>query len=161
MADIQTQLPVKLTDGINTAAITSGSAIRVDGSTVTQPVSISGTVSTVAGEISTGVVASASDATATANGSVGSITYTVTAGKTLFLKQVFASASGGPCKVVVEYGATPTIVAVGFFSAAVPYINFFFAQPIPVSAGTTVTVAITNNAGAAQDVYATIFGIEQ
>ena len=30
MADIQTQLPVKLTDNTNTAAITAGSALKVD-----------------------------------------------------------------------------------------------------------------------------------
>jgi len=214
--DIQTQMPVKLTNGTNTAGITGSNAlqvdlsqtgvntnaIKVDGSGVTQPVSIaatvgvsgtvavsnfpasqtvsgtvavsnfpatqpvsgtvsvSGTVATTTGEVSTGVVAFAGSSAAVANGAVGTITYTVTSGKTLYLKQILASASGAPCKVVVDYGATPTVVAVGFFSTAVPYLDVTLAQPIPVSSATAVNVKITNTAGVAQDVYATVFGHE-
>jgi hypothetical protein len=39
MSDVQTQLPVKLTDNTYTVGITSGNALIVDGSGVTQPVS--------------------------------------------------------------------------------------------------------------------------
>jgi hypothetical protein len=36
MSNVKSQLPVKLTDDTNTAAITAGSALKVDGSAVTQ-----------------------------------------------------------------------------------------------------------------------------
>lgn len=46
MADIQNQLPVKITDNENTVIVTDDSALKVDGSHVVQP--ISGTVTAVA-----------------------------------------------------------------------------------------------------------------
>lgn len=217
MADIQSQLPVKITDGTNTTAIV-GTALKVDGSAVTQPVSgsvsvsnfpstqniagtgtagtaatgvvtvqgiagavavkvdgsavtqpvsgtvavssVSGTVAVSFGETSSGIVNYASSSTAVANGATGTITYTVTAGKTLYLKGILAASSGAPCKVVVDYGATPTILAVGFYSSAMPYFHYEFPQPVAISASTAVNVKITNNAGSAQDVYATINGHE-
>jgi len=45
MSDVQTQLPVKLTDNTYTVGITSDSALLVDGSNSTQP--ISGTITAV------------------------------------------------------------------------------------------------------------------
>jgi hypothetical protein len=49
---------------------------------------------------------------------------------------------------------------VGFFSSASPFLNVTFPQPILVAATTVVNIKIQNNAGSAQDVYATIFGAE-
>lgn len=132
--------------------IASMTAVKVDGSAVTQPVSF--------GETSSGIVAFQSSSSAVANSSTGTITYTVTSGKTLYLKQIIAAASGGPCKVVVDYGAGPTVIGVVFFSSAIPWAAITFAQPISISASTAVNVKITNNAGASQDVYASIFGHE-
>ena len=213
MADIQTQLPVRITNGSNEVVVTAGNALKVDNSNVTQPVSgsvsvsnfpatqpvsgtvtanagtgtftvggsvsvsnfpttqpvsgtvavssVSGTVSVAAGEVTSGVVVSYGTSTAVASASVGTITYVVTSGKTLYLKQIHASASGGPCRVEVTTGTgSQTTYLVGFFSAANPNYDFTFAQPLAVSAGIAVNVKITNNAGADQDVYATILGHE-
>ncbi len=112
------------------------------------------------GETTTGIVAYYNTATSVANNSTGTITYTVTGGTTLYLKQVICSASGGPTKVVVDYGAGPTRVCVGFTSTANPNYVVTFGQPVAITAGTAVNVKITNQAGAAQDVYATILGHE-
>lgn len=111
-------------------------------------------------EISTGIVASYQTSSAVANGSTGTLTYTVTAGKTLYLKQIIASASGGPCRVQVDYGAGPTLICVGFTSTADPNYVVTFAQPIAIAATTAVNIKIMNNAGAAQDVYGTFIGRE-
>jgi hypothetical protein len=74
---------------------------------------------------------------------------------------VIASSSGAPCKVIVDYGLTPTVVGVGFYSSAMPYLAMEFVQPPALSAGTVVNVKIQNNAGLAQDVYATLMGEER
>lgn len=235
MADIQSQLPVKLTDNTNTAAITGSSAlkvdvsatganataIKVDGSAVTQPVSgtvtanagtgnfsvnvaqVSGnTVSTAAsgiqkvgisdsagsaivlgqttmsasvpvvvasnqgaipvtfGAASSGIITAYFTSSSIANSSTGTLTYTVTGGTTLYLKQIIAASSGGPCKVVVDYGAGPTVICVLFYSSAFPYVSIEFAQPISIAASTNVNIKITNFAGTAQDVYGTFIGQE-
>jgi hypothetical protein len=112
------------------------------------------------GEVATGIVTSFQTATAIANGSTGTLTYTVTVAKTLYLKQIEASASGGPCRVQVDYGAGPTIICVGFTSTAQPNFLITFAQPISIAASTAVNIKILNNAGAAQDVYGTFIGHE-
>jgi hypothetical protein len=98
-----------------------------------------------------------------ANNSTGTISYDRDGLTTTFLlKQVIATSSGAPCKVVITHTAGAATVAVGFYSTASPLINYTFSQPIPVTstAATAVSVAITNNAGPAQDVYATILGEE-
>ena len=120
---------------------------------------VSGTVTT-SNLVTTGIVNSYITSSALANGSTATLSYTVTAGKTLYLKGVFASSSGAPCKVIVDYGAGPTVAAVGFYSTSSPFLSINFAQPISISATTVVNVKIQNNAGAAQDVYATIMGQE-
>ena len=100
-------------------------------------------------------------ASTVANASVGTISYTVTSGKTFYLKGVVASSSGAPCKVVIDYGAGPTVLGVGFYASSSPYLSMQFYQPPAISSGTVVNVKITNNAGSAQDVYATIMGEER
>lgn len=145
----------------------SGNAISLGQQTMAAsvPVTIASnqsalSVNSTPSEVSTGIVAFQNTVTAVANNSTGTVTYTVTAGKTLYLKQIIAAASGGPCKVTVDYGAGPTRVAVLFFSAAQPYVSINFAQPISIAAATAVNVKIQNNAGSAQDVYASIIGRE-
>jgi hypothetical protein len=112
------------------------------------------------GEVATGIVTSFQTASAVANGSTGTLTYTVTAGKTLYLKEIIASASGGPTRVQVDYGVGPTIICVGFTSTAQPNYIVTFAQPVAIPAATAVNIKIMNNAGAAQDVYGTFIGHE-
>ena len=97
-----------------------------------------------------------------ANNSTGTITHTVADGDVFYLKQVTAASSGAPMKVVIQYddGAVTTLTTL-FYSDAVPYIDHTYDQPVPitgVSGGTDVEVVITNRAGPAQDVYATIMG---
>ncbi len=109
---------------------------------------------------STGIVASYATSAALANSSTATLTYTVTTGKTLYWKGIHAASSGGPCKVIIDYGSGPTVVAVGFYSPSVPYFHLSFDQPIAVASGEVCNIKIQNNAGAAQDVYATHFGLE-
>ncbi len=146
----------------------SGS-ISVSNFPATQPISGSVSVSNFPatqvvsfGETSTGVINFYNNAASIASSASGTITYTVTAGKTFYLKQVTASSSGGPCKVVVVTGSGGGAVtqAVVFYSAATLSATIPFAQPIPVSAGTPVNVQVWNLAGAAMDVYASINGHE-
>lgn len=71
MSDVQTQLPVKLTDNTYTVEITSGNALLVDGSSVTQPVQ--------------GTITAVQSGTYTVDGTVTSVpsgTYTVVGGGT-------------------------------------------------------------------------------
>lgn len=70
MADIQTQLPVKVTDGSLTVAITAGSALKVDGSAATQPVSGTVTISPSGTQTIAGTVTSVPSGTQTITGTV-------------------------------------------------------------------------------------------
>lgn len=81
---------------------------------------------------------------------------------TFYLKQIIAASSGAPCKVIVSSAAGSVIHAVGFYSTASPVVDITFAEPIPITSTATdaVTVSIENHAGTAQDVYATIIGVE-
>jgi len=142
----------------------SGS-VSVSNFPTTQPVSISGTISTTQGETASGIVNLSGSVNNVAYNASGTITYTVTNGKTLYLKQIHAAASGGPCKVVTNYGTNnpnnQTQILTSFFSTANPFYDITFAQPIAISSGVAVNVIITNMAGITQDVYASLFGHEQ
>ena len=114
----------------------------------------------VFGEVSTGVVAEYVTESSVASGSTSTtLTYTVPAAVTFYLKQIIASSSGGPCRVQVDYGAGPTIVVVGFYSTTSPNYIVEFAQPIAIATGTTVRIKTQNNAGSAQDLYGFFGGI--
>ena len=133
---------------------------------------VAGTVTTVpsgtqtvagsfaAGEITSGIVHSYNTSATIANASTGTISYTVTTAKTLYLKGVMASSSGGPCKVVVDTGAGPTVLAVGFYAASSPFLSIPFYQPPAIAGDEVVRIKITNSAGSAQDVYGAIMGHE-
>jgi hypothetical protein len=117
VADIQTQLPVKLTDGTNTVAITAQSAAKVDGSAVTQP--ISGTVSiaanqtvtivpsgtqTITGTVTTNADSTVAPGTAPSRALLGGLVYNTAApaptnGQTLALQGDSAGdlPQGKPC----------------------------------------------------------------
>jgi hypothetical protein len=120
----------------------------------------SGTYTTVVVPYATGIVCTYGTVTSVANASTGTVSYTVTVGKTFYLKGVIASSSGAPCKVTVDYGAGPTVVAVGFYAASAPFIEIPFYESPGIAASTVVNVKIQNNAGSAQDVYTTIMGQE-
>jgi hypothetical protein len=107
----------------------------------------------------TGIVVRHNSASNVANASTGTISYTVTAGKTFYLKGIIASSSGAPCKVIVDSNAG--VLGVGFYASSSPYLAMDFAQAPALSAGDVVNVKIMNNAGSAQDVYATIMGEER
>ena len=71
MADIQTQLPIKITDNTYTVAITNASALKVDSSHVTQPVSGSITATPVGTYTVAGTVTSTPSGTYTVAGTGG------------------------------------------------------------------------------------------
>src|SRR5262249_31596273 len=90
--------------------------------------------------------------------------YTVTAGKTLHLTQIEASASGkAKIEVEVETGvATNTFTSyfVQFNSTADPNMSLELTNSISVAAGVRVRVVRTNKDNQAQDLYSTICGYE-
>ena len=100
---------------------------------------------------------------AVANGATVNLDYSVTATKTFSLAQVH-TASSGKMKVVVQTspdGTTFTTQIVGFNSVAHPNADLVFrATPLVTGTGSKVRVAITNLDPQAQDVYATINGVE-
>ena len=116
------------------------------------------------GEVSTGAVLEYSSASSVASSSSAVVTYhSVSNGTTFYVKNVIASASSGPVKVLVEYAAASTgasggTYAVGFFSSANPTVDLSFKQPIAVAGPTFVRVTMRNDALSAQDLYATITG---
>jgi hypothetical protein len=143
----------------------SGSSITLGQTTMASSVPVviasnQSAVSVTFGVTSTGIVASYNTSSAIADGATGTLTYTVTSGKTLYLKQFIAGSSGGPCKVVVDYGAGPTVICVVFYSTTQPFVTIAFEQPISITASTAVNIKITNHAGASQDVYGTLIGVE-
>jgi len=83
--------------------------------------------------------------------------YTVTAAKTLLLKQILASASG---KIKVEVKANAITKFVMFNSTAEPSASTELAQALEVAATLVVRVTITNLEASAMDVYSTIIGNE-
>jgi len=96
-----------------------------------------------------------------ASGSPISHDYTVTALKTLLLKQVWATASGRiKVEVIIDPSGTPLTKFVGFNSTANPNIEIPFYDLIEVAAGLVVRVQITNLDNKAQDVYSTLLGNE-
>jgi hypothetical protein len=122
---------------------------------------VTGTVSTTPGEDTTGIVHQYGTVASVAANSTGTITYTVTAGKTLYLKTVQSSSSGGPCKVQVCVGSTATVIATGFYTSATLERQLFFTQPYAVAAGVVVFLLTQNNANQSQDIYGFINGHEQ
>jgi len=90
--------------------------------------------------------------------------YTVTALKTLNLKQILAAASGKmKAEVKVETGVaagTYNTKAVRFNSTANPLADTLLSVPLVVLAGVKVRITLTNLDNQAQDLYSTIIGTE-
>lgn len=197
MSDVNTGLGVTIfgdgyTGGTGQTALVAAvvnNALKVDNSDVVQP--ISGTITTVpsgtqtvsvdgtvavTGSIfssnvttdATKVVSQYGEVSSVASLSNGDIYYTLAPSKTLYLKGIMASSSGGPCKVIIDHGVlsggtitTGTTIATGFYSSAVPYLMMDFTQSEIITSGVGshgIRVRIINNNPHAQNVYAKIMG---
>lgn len=103
-------------------------------------------------------------AAAIAAGSSSNHDYTVTAGKTLLLRQLESTASGkAKIEVQIESGVATGIFAtkfVQFNSTATPNMHIEIVSPTSVAAGVRVRVIRTNKDNQAQDLYSTISGEE-
>jgi len=90
--------------------------------------------------------------------------YTVSAGKTLILKQIEASASGKmKSEIQIETGVATgvyTTITVQFNSTSVTNLSMHFDDPKQVAAGVRVQIIRTNLDKAPQDLYSTIMGQE-
>lgn len=84
---------------------------------------------------------------------------TVSALDEFYLESILASASAGPCKVIVQNisGAGTATNAVTFFSSANLSSQISFHDTLRFT-DSTVQVCITNKAGDTQSVYANIMG---
>lgn len=197
MSDVNTGLGITIfgdgyTGGTSQTALVAAvvnNALKVDNSGITQPitgtittvpsgtatVSVDGTVA-VSGTVfssnittdATKVVSQYGEVNSVASLSSGDIYYTLAPSTTFYLKGVMASSSGGPCKVIVDYGelsggtiTAGTTIATGFYSSAVPYLLMEFLQAEIITSGINpygVRVRILNNNVNAQNVYAKIMG---
>jgi hypothetical protein len=143
-----TQDNVAISDGTDTLAINTDGSINVNIVSATAGTSINNynTAANVSG------------------GATSNHDYTVTAGKTLMLNQIEASASGKmKIEVQIESGVstnTFTTRFVQFNSTATPIMSIKLNNAISVAAGVRVRVIRTNKEGSSQDLYSTISGIE-
>lgn len=136
----------------------SGTPLAIQGITSGSPV-ITSELETISNTIS---VYNASSNVASTNSSIVTY-YSVSSGTTFLLKEIIASASSGPVKVIVEYAAAATgpssgTYAVGFFSSANPTLAIPFYQPIVITGATYIRVTMRNDSAFSQDLYATIIG---
>lgn len=156
MSDIKVAFPTIITnkdlsDGY-VAQVTSDNALKV-----------TGTINAVPGEVDSGLLCISDDYP-----SLGSTlstvvtTYTVGASSVFYLKGITASASSGPCKVVVEYTNSLDVVlgtlCVGFFSSIMPTLQMSFPATINIPSSCKIRISMTNKSPFSQDVYATIMG---
>lgn len=137
------------------ATVTASNALKVDGSAVTQPVSI--VDAQVANEVhsydtSAGISAAASD------------NHDYTIGNTALLLKSISASSSGKMKIELQVGPVGTLVTKGvwFTTSANPNLDVTFPQPIEVPSASTGTVRIirTNLESSAMDVYSFINGKE-
>jgi hypothetical protein len=127
--------------------------------TATNPLSVAISADIVGTEVGAYNTAAAIAAAATSNH-----VYTVTAGKTLLLKQIEATASGkAKIEVQVETGVATGVYTtkfVQFNSTANPNMSIHLESPISVAAGVRVQIIRTNKDQQAQDLYSTLLGQE-
>lgn len=104
------------------------------------------------------------DATSIAANASDNHDYTVTAGKTLSLRQITSSASGkAKMEVKVETGVATGVFTsyhVEFNSTSSPNMEWKLSDAISVAAGVRVRVTMTNRDNQSQDLYSTISGFE-
>lgn len=147
----------------------SGSPLAIQGITSGAPLAIQGIISgspVITSEIEVtsntiSVYGTSANVASTSSSIVAY--YSVSAGTTFMLKEIIASASSGPVKVIVEYAAASTgassgTYTVGFFSSANPTLAIPFYQPIVATGPTYVRVTMRNDSAFTQDLYATIIG---
>jgi hypothetical protein len=97
-------------------------------------------------------------ATATvAAGATSNHDYTVTTGKTFYLNQIEASASG---KMKIEVKVNGVSKFVQFNSTATPNMHIELESPISAAAGQVVRIIMTNRDNQSDDLYSTICGYE-
>jgi hypothetical protein len=84
--------------GKGTAGTADAGVITVQGINSAYPLNVSALSQT-------GIVVNYNTVSSIADGSTGTVSYTVTAAKTFYLKGIIASSSGAPCKVIIDYGA--------------------------------------------------------
>jgi hypothetical protein len=139
---------VKISDGTDSLAINADGSLNV---VVTS--SVAGTP-----------VCDYNTAAAVAAAASSNHSYTVTAGKTLKMTGVLATASGkAKVEVQVETGVATGVYNtkfVAFNSTATPNMQVFPTGDIMVAAGVRVRVIRTNKDNQAQDLYSTIEGSE-
>lgn len=136
----------------------SGTPLAIQGITSGSPV-ITSELETTSNTIS---VYNTSSSVASTNSSIVAY-YSVSGGTKFLIKEIIASASSGPVKVIVEYAAAATGLSsgtytVGFFSSANPTLTIPFYQPIVAVGPTYVRVTMRNDSAFTQDLYATIIG---
>ena len=147
-----------VTGNQNAGTVYTSGLLTVQGTTsgTLLPVSIS--------EVSNDNVVAYSSVSNVTSGSSSVISYySVSSGSTFYLKEIIASASSGPVKVIVEYAASSGGVssgtyAVGFFSSANPTLTMPFHQPIVATGPVYVRITMRNDSAFTQDLYATIIG---
>jgi len=144
---------VYITDGTTDVDVGTSGELIVD--------QLTGAVWDVSLAVSGTAVTDYDTASAVASSGTSNHTYTVTAGKTLTLKQVSFSSSGR-AKIEVQTGTplSETTKFVGFSSTANPNITWAPLNGITVAATDNVKIIRTNRAISAQDLYSTIQGTE-
>lgn len=145
--------------GAQTLRVAANLAVAGANVSATNPVPVTITADQIGVEVNDFNSAPSLAAAATSNHD-----YTVTAGKTLLLSQINASASGKmKIEVQVESAAgsgTFTTKFVQFNSTATPNMNIDLQSIISVAAGVRVRIIRTNSDNQAQNVYSTISGQE-
>ena len=171
MANVTTGLGVQIFDNTYTggssdkiASVASGRILVETGNINIQGLASGTPVITSEREISNDII-TAYGTSQDVSSTVSSIVsyYSISGGTTFYLKEIIASASSGPVKVIVEYAAASTgaasgTYAVGFFSSANPTLTIPFYQPIAISGPLYIRVTMKNQSAFTQDLYATIIG---
>lgn len=138
-------------------------SVKIGDGTDLLAVNADGSINVVLAGSSDNPVSSFNTASAVAKDATSNHDYTVTAAKTLRLKQIIVAASGA-MKVEVQVGPLASLVtkAVVFTSGAKPTESIVFEQPIEVPDTSTGTVRVIrrNDESQAMDVYSTIIGEE-
>lgn len=146
MGAVTTAAPVYTTAQTSPLSLTTAGALRVDGSGVTQPVSIATGVNTFSYNAAIAVAAGASS------------THTYTGGTGQKITAVTASASG-MLKVDIQFGTTggEVTIATFFTSASTQSFTFVFPDYLEITAAQSIKIVKTNREPVtAQDLYDSI-----
>lgn len=155
---ISTALFGKITDGTDTADVTAASALKVDGSAVTQPISIP-TSTAGLGTLMNPLVVSSQARTQTAKtarllqassgAAVDTVVLTPTSGKKAIITSCEIS-TDKTSRIQVHFGTTVSdtnTISGGFYAADGGSFGAFDGNPIPGATNQTVTVDYTQTSG--------------